>query len=72
VCRLGNLPDLNQSNSFVSNTLRSWVSSTVSKYQFDGIRVDTVPEVCLCVCVCLSVYVYVVYVCVLCVVCVYI
>lgn len=45
LCRLANLPDLNQTNSFVSSTLTSWVQSTVSKYGFDGLRVDTTPEV---------------------------
>jgi len=45
VCRLANLPDLDQSNSFVRNTLKQWVGSTVSKYGFDGLRVDTSPEV---------------------------
>ena len=45
VCRLANLPDLDQSNSFVRSTLKQWVGSTVSKYGFDGLRVDTSPEV---------------------------
>jgi len=45
VCRLADLPDLDQSNSFVRNTLKEWVGSTVSKYGFDGLRVDTSPEV---------------------------
>jgi len=45
VCRLADLPDLNQSNSFVRNTLKEWVGSTVSKYGFDGLRVYTTPEV---------------------------
>ena len=45
MCRLADLPDLNQANSFVDQTLRNWVSSTVQKYQLDGLRVDTVPEV---------------------------
>lgn len=45
VCRLANLPDLNQSNSFVSSTLTSWIRNTVSKYGIDGLRVDTTPEV---------------------------
>jgi alpha-amylase len=43
-CRLANLPDLDQSNSFVKSTLLAWVS-TLSSYGFDGLRVDTVPEV---------------------------
>ena len=45
VCRLDNLPDLDQSNSFVETTLTQWVGSTISQYGFDGIRVDTTPEV---------------------------
>ena len=45
VCRLADLPDLDQSNSFVRTTLTQWVASTVSKYGFDGIRVDTTPNV---------------------------
>ena len=45
MCRLSNLPDLDQSNSFVRSTLKNWIHSTVSTYGFDGIRVDTSPEV---------------------------
>lgn len=45
VCRLDNLPDLDQSNSFVETTLTQWVGSVISQYGFDGIRVDTTPEV---------------------------
>jgi len=44
-CRLANLPDLNQDNSFVRSTLKTWVHDTVQEFGFDGIRVDTVPEV---------------------------
>ncbi|CDW84776.1 alpha catalytic domain containing protein [Stylonychia lemnae] len=44
-CRLSNLPDLNQDNQFVRDTLKKWVKDTVSEYNFDGIRVDTVPHV---------------------------
>ena len=44
-CRLANLPDLDQSNDFVRTTLGQWVQNTVKKYGFDGIRIDTVPEV---------------------------
>ena len=44
-CRLSNLPDLNQDNQFVRDTLKQWVSDTVSTYGFDGLRVDTTPEV---------------------------
>ena len=45
LCRLANLPDLNQTNTFVSSTLTSWVKNTVENYNFDGLRVDTTPEV---------------------------
>jgi alpha-amylase len=44
-CRLSGLPDLNQSNPYVANTLNGWVQTLVSKFSIDGIRVDTVPEV---------------------------
>ena len=45
VCRLANLPDLDQSNGFVDSTLNNWIKTTIQKYKFDGIRVDTTPEV---------------------------
>ncbi|KAI6658435.1 Acid alpha-amylase-like [Oopsacas minuta] len=45
ICRLAGLPDLDQSNSFVSQTLLKWIMEVVSNYSFDGIRIDTVPEV---------------------------
>ena len=45
VCRLAGLPDLDQSNSFVSQTLLNWIKEVVTNYSFDGIRIDTVPEV---------------------------
>ena len=45
ICRLANLPDLDQSNSFVRSTLKNWIHDTISSYGFDGIRVDTSPEV---------------------------
>lgn len=45
LCRLANLPDLDQDNSYVRSTLISWVSSLVGAYGFDGFRIDTVPEV---------------------------
>eukprot|EP00042_Codosiga_hollandica_P008824 m.20279 g.20279 ORF g.20279 m.20279 type:complete len:487 (+) comp31882_c0_seq1:94-1554(+) len=44
-CRLANLPDLMQENSYVADTLTAWISSVISTYGFDGIRIDTVPEV---------------------------
>nr|CAG4712802.1 unnamed protein product [Naegleria fowleri] len=46
ICRLAGLPDLDQSNSFVFNTLNSWISDYIINYfGFDGIRIDTVAEV---------------------------
>uniref|UniRef100_A0A6B2L3N6 alpha-amylase n=1 Tax=Arcella intermedia TaxID=1963864 RepID=A0A6B2L3N6_9EUKA len=45
LCRLAGLPDLNQSNPFVANTLVSWAQQLISTYEFDGLRIDTVPEV---------------------------
>ena len=44
-CRLSGLPDLNQDNSFVRSYLMHWVRDVVQRYGFDGIRIDTVPEV---------------------------
>ena len=44
-CRLSELPDLNHENSFVNNTLIKWINSLVNEYEFDGIRIDTIPEV---------------------------
>jgi alpha-amylase len=45
LCRLAALPDLNQTVPFVANYLNQWVAAQVSNYAFDGLRVDTVPEV---------------------------
>jgi len=45
LCRLAGLPDLNQSVPFVSSYLNKWIGAQVAGYGFDGIRVDTVPEV---------------------------
>eukprot|EP01133_Synstelium_polycarpum_P013398 gene13398-15777_t len=45
LCRLSGLPDLNQNNTYVRETLLSWIQNITSHYGFDGIRVDTVPEV---------------------------
>ena len=44
-CWLSGLPDLDQSNDFVRSYLKKWISGTVSKFDFDGIRIDTVPHV---------------------------
>jgi len=45
LCRLAGLPDLNQTNPFVAKTLLSWITNLTTYFQFDGLRVDTVPEV---------------------------
>lgn len=39
------MPDLNQDNEFVRNYLKEWISTTVSRFDFDGIRIDTIPHV---------------------------
>ena len=44
-CRLAGLPDLNQDNSYVRSTLKTWIHDLVIKYDIDGIRIDTIPEV---------------------------
>lgn len=44
-CRLADLPDLNQDNQWVRDQLKNWVKNLVQTYNFDGIRIDTVPEV---------------------------
>jgi alpha-amylase len=44
-CRLADLPDLDQDNSFVRDYLKNWVKGIVNEYGFDGIRIDTIPEV---------------------------
>jgi alpha-amylase len=44
-CRLADLPDLNQQNDWVRGQLKDWVKNLVNDYGFDGIRIDTIPEV---------------------------
>ena len=44
-CRLAGLPDLDQDNSYVRQYLKDWVKGIVETYGFDGIRIDTIPEV---------------------------
>ena len=44
-CRLAGLPDLDQSNDYVRGYLKDWVKGIVEEYGFDGIRIDTIPEV---------------------------
>lgn len=45
MCRVSRLLDLDQSNKFVSEYLVRWVRDIVRKYNIDGIRIDTFPEV---------------------------
>ena len=44
-CRLCDLPDLRQENEWVTNKLCEWIHDIVQKYDFDGIRIDTIMEV---------------------------
>lgn len=44
-CRLADLPDLNQDNQYVRQTLLNWIHDMIQKYNIDGIRIDTIPEV---------------------------
>ncbi|KAK2964947.1 putative Alpha-amylase [Blattamonas nauphoetae] len=44
-CRLSNLPDLKQEDSWVTNELINWATWIIEKYKLDGIRVDTVKHV---------------------------
>ena len=44
-CRLSGLPDLKQENEWVAQTLIDWIKDLVSKYDIDGIRIDTIMEV---------------------------
>lgn len=36
---------MNHENSYVSQYLKDWVGNLVNTYGFDGIRIDTIPEV---------------------------
>ena len=44
-CRLEGLSDLDQDNPYVRATLLQWIKAIVANYSFDGLRVDTTPEV---------------------------
>jgi alpha-amylase len=44
-CRLAGLPDLKQENPYVQQQLYQWIQYMVQTYGFDGLRVDTTPEV---------------------------
>lgn len=39
------MADLKQEDGWVKDTLLSWIRDLVSKYNIDGLRIDTVPEV---------------------------
>ncbi|XP_064615552.1 uncharacterized protein LOC135479591 [Liolophura sinensis] len=45
LCRLAELPDLNQTDNLVRQLQVVWVLNLTRFYHFDGIRIDTVPEV---------------------------
>ena len=45
VCRLANLPDLDQDHPWVRQELLKWISWLVNKYHFDGVRIDTARHV---------------------------
>eukprot|EP01138_Halocafeteria_seosinensis_P010847 gb/GECG01011079.1/.p1 GENE.gb/GECG01011079.1/~~gb/GECG01011079.1/.p1 ORF type:complete len:493 (+),score=38.17 gb/GECG01011079.1/:1-1479(+) len=45
ICRLANLPDLNQSQPFVFEQLTNWTQHVINDFGVDGLRVDTTPEV---------------------------
>ena len=44
-CRLSGLPDLKQENTWVAQTLLDWVKDIITKYDIEGIRIDTIVEV---------------------------
>ena len=44
-CRLADLHDLKQEDSFVNSYLLSWINQLVTTFQIDGLRVYTTPEV---------------------------
>jgi len=44
-CWLHGLPDLNQNNPFVRETLLSWIKDFIQTYDIDGIRLDALKHV---------------------------
>ena len=44
-CRIWGMPDLNQENDYVKETLINWLKSMLNDYGFDGIRYADVPNV---------------------------
>lgn len=45
ICRLSELPDLNQSVPFVRQQLLGLLDRTLTKFPFDGLRIDTLKHV---------------------------
>eukprot|EP00768_Dysnectes_brevis_P005041 gnl/Dysnectes_brevis/3638_a4640_886.p1 GENE.gnl/Dysnectes_brevis/3638_a4640_886~~gnl/Dysnectes_brevis/3638_a4640_886.p1 ORF type:complete len:482 (-),score=68.48 gnl/Dysnectes_brevis/3638_a4640_886:53-1303(-) len=44
-CRLSGLPDLDQDNQYVHDRLLDWVEWISQEFDFDALRIDTIPEV---------------------------
>jgi len=44
-CWLSGLPDLDQNHPFVRQTLLDWITDFVREYDFDALRIDTIPHV---------------------------
>lgn len=44
-CRLAGLPDFNTENSWVVDTWVAWTKNIISKYNIDGLRIDTVRHI---------------------------
>jgi len=44
-CWLSGLPDLDQNHPFVRQTLLDWITDFVKEYDFDALRIDTIPHV---------------------------
>jgi len=44
-CWLAGLPDLKSESDYVQSIFMKWVTSLISEYGFDGIRIDTIPYV---------------------------
>ncbi|KAK7482040.1 hypothetical protein BaRGS_00026732 [Batillaria attramentaria] len=44
LCRLFGLPDLNETQPFVRETLLNWIANITQEFGFDGYRIDTVVE----------------------------
>ncbi|KAI1146302.1 glycoside hydrolase superfamily [Nemania diffusa] len=44
-CRIAGLPDVNTESAEVQTLYQNWISSLVTDYSFDGVRIDTVKHV---------------------------